>query len=147
MFNKSKKKKVFIILAFVIVVFSVLAYGVAKMFIRPMDYMSTKKVCKRWGEEPFNEAKFKSVTGDEGEPIRAKMTCSLLKNQNKYIGVDSLEIRKRLGDHSGYFFSESFPAYIINQATEKDSNVWQILFFVDGDHKVSEIVVHKNCCY
>ena len=75
------------------------------------------------------------------------MTCSLLKNQKKYIGLDSLEIRKRLGDYSGYFFSESFPAYIINDPTEKDRNVWQILFFVDGEHKVSKIVVHKNCCY
>ena len=75
------------------------------------------------------------------------MTCSLLKNQKKYIGLDSLEIRKRLGGYSGYFFSEAFPVYIINDPTEKDESVWQILFFVDGEHKVSEIVVHKNCCY
>ena len=130
-----------------IIVFCGVVYGVAKMYIRPMAYMSLKKVCKRWGEEPFNEAKFKSATGNEGEPIRAKMTCSLLKNQKKYIGINSLEIKKRLGDYSGYFFSESFPTYIINKATKKDRNVWQILFFIDGEHKVSKIVVHKNCCY
>ena len=122
-----------------------LAYGTAKMYLRPMEYMSLKKVCRRWGNQPFNEAKFKHAGDDRS--ARAKMTCSLLKNQKQYIGLDSLQIRERLGDYSGYFFSESFPAYIINRATEKDRNVWQILFIVDRDHKVSKIVVHKNCCY
>ena len=138
-------KKAFLILGVSVVFFLTLAYGAAKIYLRPMEYMSLKKVCRRWGDRPFDEAKFKAAAEDR--TIRAKMTCSLLKNQKQYIGLDSLEIRKRLGDYSGYFFSESFPVYIINKATEKDRNVWQILFFVDGDHKVSEIVVHKNCCY
>ena len=140
-----KMKKIFLIVGIFIVFCLIFAYGAAKIYLRPMEYMSLKKVCKRWGEQPFDESKFKSA--GENRAMRAKMTCSLLKNQQKYIGLDSLEIRKRLGDYSGYFFSESFPAYIINQTTKKDKNIWQILFFVDEDHKVSEIVVHKNCCY
>ena len=60
-------KKIFIILGIVISLFFILAYG-AKQYIRPMKYMSTKKVCKRWGEEPFDEVKFKSA-GDNGETI------------------------------------------------------------------------------
>ena len=143
-------KKIFLSLGVFIIFGLVFAYGAAKIYLRPMKYMSLKKVCHRWGDEPFDEAKFKAAGEDRA--VRAKMSCSLLKNQKRYIGLDSLEIRKRLGDYSGYFFSESFPAYIINKAGEqdrgeKDRNVWQILFFVDGDHKVSEIVVHKNCCY
>ena len=138
-------KKIFLSIGIFIVFCLALAYGAAKMYLRPVEYMSLKKVCRRWGEQPFNEAKFKAA--GENRAVRAKMTCSLLKNQKEYIGLDSLEIRKRLGDYTGYFFSESFPAYIINRSAEKDRNVWQILFFVDGDHKVSEIVVHKNCCY
>ena len=138
------KKAILILGAFIVFSF-VLAYGAAKLYLRPVAYMSLKKVCKRWGDQPLDEAKFKSAGEDRS--VRAKMTCSLLKNQQRYIGLDSLEIRKRLGDYTGYFFSESFPAYVINRAEEKDRNVWQILFFVDGEHKVSEIVVHKNCCY
>ncbi len=138
-------KKIFLISGVFIVFCIALIYAVAKIYLRPMEYMSLKKVCRRWGDRPFDEAKFKTAV--ENRTIRAKMTCSLLKNQKMYIGLDSLEIRERLGDYSGYFFSESFPAYIINEATEEDRNVWQILFFVDEDHKVSKIVVHKNCCY
>ena len=138
-------KKLFLIVGVLIVFCLVFAYGAAKIYLRPMEYMNLKKVCKRWGDQAFDESKFKAA--GENRAVRAKMACSLLKNQKKYIGLDSIEIRKRLGDYSGYFFSESFPAYIINQATEKDKNIWQILFFVERDHKISEIVVHKNCCY
>ncbi len=138
-------KKIFLSAGIFIAFCAAIAYGAAKMHLRPMEYMSLKKTCRRWGEQPFNEEQFKAAGGDRA--VRAKMTCSLLKNQKKYIGLDSLEIRKRLGDYTGYFFSESFPAYMINSAAEKDKNAWQILFFVDGEHKVSEIVVHKNCCY
>ena len=122
-----------------------IAYGVTKMYLQPMEFMSLKQVCHRWGERPLDAEKFKA--SDKDRDIRAEMACSLLKNQNKYIGRDSLEIKKIFGDYSGYFFSEAFPTYLINKVEKGDRNVWQILFFVDGEHKVSEIVVHKNCCY
>ncbi len=50
----------------------------AKNYLRPVEFMSLKKVCRLWGERPFNEAKFKAAGEDKN--IRAKMTCSLLKN-------------------------------------------------------------------
>ena len=117
----------------------------AKNYLRPVEFMSLKKVCRLWGERPFNEAKFKAAGEDKN--IRAKMTCSLLKNQARYIGLDSLEIRKRLGGYSGHFFSESFPTYLINDVEKRGEDVWQILFLIDDEQKISKITVHKNCCY
>lgn len=138
-------KKIILALNIVVALFLSISYGAAKTYLQPVEYMSLKKVCHRWGDRPLDTEKFK--TSGKNRSVRAKMTCSLLKNQKKYIGLSSKKIKKIFGDYSGYFFSESFPTYIINKATKKDRNVWQILFFVDGKHKVSEIVVHKNCCY
>ena len=117
-----------------------------KDYIRPVEFMSLKKVCRRWGEQPLDEAKFKA--SGEDRSLRAKMTCSLLKNQKKYIGADSYKIREILGPPSGYFFSEAYTTYLINRAGEMGKeDVWQILFLIDRDQKISKIVVHKNCCY
>ena len=138
-------KKIVLGLSIIASFFLSISYGSIKTHLQPMEYMSLKKVCQRWGEQPLDTAKFKA--SGKNRSIRAKMTCSLLKNRKKYIGLDSREIKKIFGNYSGYFFSESFPTYLINSAKKGDRNVWQILFFVDGKRKVSKIVVHKNCCY
>ena len=138
-------KKIFLSLAVFISLGLVIAYGAKKIYLQPIKFMSLKKVCKRWGELPLVVEEFR--TSGENRAVRAKMACSLLKNQEKYIGMESQKVREIFGPQSGYFFSESFPTYLINKATKKDRNVWQILFFVDGERKVSKIVVHKNCCY
>ena len=138
-------KKVDLILCVFIALCLSIAYGVKKLYLQPMELMSLKEVCRRWGKQPLDVAKFKAAKNNRS--VRAKMACSLLKNQKKYIGWDSLKIRETFGDGSGYFFSESFPTYLINKPKEGNREVWQILFFVDGNHTVSEIVVHKNCCY
>ena len=121
------------------------SYGVKNARIQPMEFMSLEKVCQGWGEQALDAEKFKA--SGENRSVRAKMACSLLKNQKNYIGLDSQEIKKIFGDYSGYFFSESFPTYLINSAKKEDKNVWQILFFIGEQSKVSKIVVHKNCCY
>lgn len=121
------------------------AVNLAKSYIRPVEFMSLKKVCRRWGRQPLDEAKFKA--SGEDRSLRAKMACSLLKSQRKYIGMDSYKIREALGPPSGYFFSEAFPTYLINKAAKKGDDVWQLLFLIDNEQKVSKIVVHKNCCY
>ena len=115
----------------------------AKQYLRPMKFMSLKEVCHRYGESSLDEAQFKA--SGEDISIRAKMTCSLLKNQKKYVGLDSLEIRERLGEYSGHFFSESFPTYLINHAEKGGDDIRQILFLLDSKEKISKIVVHKNC--
>ena len=109
------------------------------------ETMSIKQVCKKWGTIPFNAVQFKKAEGNES--IRAKMACSLLKNQNKYIGKYRWEIRKLLGDYSGYYFSERIPTYFIEIGKNKKEETWQIVFLIDSQEKISQIIIHKNCCY
>ena len=108
------------------------------------DLMSQKEVCKRWGEEPFSAEKFKA---NKEASTRAKMACSLLKNQKMYIGIDSGEIRNILGDYSGYYFNEAFPTYFIQRAKKMGDDSWQLVFLIDRQERVAKIVVHKNCCH
>ena len=103
--------------------------------------MSIKKVCKKWGKAPLNVSKFKSAEGNKDEEsIRAKMTCSLIKNQKKYIGEDTLKIRKLFGNYTGHYFSGMYPTYIIETAKTKDQNNLANCFF----YKPSKKNI-KNC--
>ena len=107
------------------------------------ELMSRKEVCKRWGEAPFSAEKFKA---NEEASARAKMACSLLKNQKMYIGIDSGEIRKILGNYSGHYFNEAFPTYFIKRAEKMGDDSWQLVFLIDRQERIAKIVVHKNCC-
>ncbi len=109
------------------------------------ELMSLKTVCQRWGEEPLDIAKFK--LSEDNKLVRAKMACSLLKNQKKYIGIDRGEIRKIFGDYTGHYFSDMFPTYIIEIAKKRGQDSWQIVFLINRKEQISKIVVHKNCCY
>ena len=74
------------------------------------------------------------------------MTCSLLKEQKKFIGKDPIEIREIFGNFDGFYFSEFYPTYMIESDNIKETPAWQIVFLIDRKQKISEIVVHKNCC-
>lgn len=113
-----------------------------RMFWRG-ETLADSKVCERWGDTPFDAKKFKD---SESEQIRAKMACSLLKNQKTFIGKDRSDIRKELGDFDGFYFSDMFPAYMIHSATTRTEDSWQIVFLIDRKEAVSKVVVHKNCC-
>ena len=133
-------------LLLVIIIVFCCSYVQAKLFWQG-ELMSIKKVCKKWGKAPLNVSKFKAAEGNEDEEaIRAKMTCSLLKNQKQYIGKATLKIRKSFGNYTGHYFSEMYPAYIIETAKTKEQNTWQIVFFINRHRKVSKVAVHKNCC-
>lgn len=116
-----------------------------KRFLWKGEIMDTKKVCDKWGDFPMDLEKFKLATNDRS--IRAKMACSFLKKQDRFIGKNRTEMWEILGKHDGFYFSEMYPAYIINNS-EKNKNVdiWQILFLMDINRNISEVVVHKNCC-
>ena len=107
--------------------------------------MNIKKVCRRWGTETLNTKKFKSA--NENESLRAKMACSLIKNKKQYLGKSQAEIRKIFGDYSGHYFSDTIPAYLIETAEKKGDDSWQIVFLLNNNWKVSNIAVHKNCCF
>lgn len=103
--------------------------------------MSLNNVKKRWGNEKFNENNFKLGS----QQLKAKMAYSLIK-ENKMLGLTTLEIKKKLGDFDGHYFSESYPTYIIEEAKKKNEETWQLVFLIDNNKKVKSIIVHKNCC-
>ena len=110
------------------------------------DTLSKKEVCQKWGEEDsFDLKKFKE--SEDNEFIRAKMTCSLLKNQTDYYGIDIQKIKELFGAYSGYYFTDSIPTYVIQTAQTRDQEMWQIVFLPDKEYKVRKIIVHKKCCY
>lgn len=111
------------------------------------DYLSTGEACRRWGERPLDVATFRSA--EEDKPTRAAMACSLLRTQDDYVGMHRREILMLFGSPDGYYYTEMQPTYLIEVAktgTQRTQDTWQIVFLIDRDRKVYEVVVHKNCC-
>ena len=110
------------------------------------EFMSTEKVCQRWGRHPLDTERFKTAGKSDdraaAEAARAEMACSLLENRDEYLGRSRTRIMDIFGYPDGWFISEHDPAYLINDA---DRDVWQIVFLIESG-RVSEIVVDKNCC-
>ena len=106
--------------------------------------MDEEDVCTHWGHAPLDERLFKS--SNEILKNRSQMACALLKNQNKYIGLDSTKIREIFGNYNGHYFSDIIPTYFIERRSEGADESWQIVFLLDKQDKVAQIVVHKNCC-
>jgi hypothetical protein len=115
--------------------------GVAKHFWRG-ETMSAADIEKKWGKSSFDASRFKG--GDY--KVRASMAASLLSNPRKYIGVDRSIVREQLGDFDGFYFSDMFPTYIIELGKNHEEDTWQIVFVLGREEKVSDIIVHKNCC-
>ena len=63
------------------------------------------------------------------------MACSLLKSQDDYVGMHQLEIRPLFGNHTGYYYTESVPTYLIEIAKTRAQDSWQIVFLRDRDPK------------
>ncbi len=106
--------------------------------------MNIKQVCQYWGHSKLDIKKFKLAEDDE--PLRATMACDIIKNKKQFIGKDTLEIRKLLGDFTGHYFVDISPAYIIGGINNTDTNTWQLVFLINHDEKILDIIVHKNCC-
>lgn len=107
------------------------------------DFMCLGEVCKRWGDRPLNVEEFRT-NGEENRYLRARMACSLLKNQKQYVGMEVSETREKFGLPDGYYVSEAHPAYLISGAEEGKADVWQILF-LSTNGRIDEIVVHRCC--
>ena len=107
-----------------------------------MDFMCLEEVCKIWGDHPLNVEEFR--TNEENRYLRARMACSLLKNQKQYVGMEVSEIEEKFGFPAGYYLCESNPAYLIGEVEER-GGVWQIVF-LSTYGRIDEIVVHRNCC-
>ena len=134
-------KKLFL---FSILIFGVLCVGIWQVYaMHPWlgKTMSVSQVKKKWGEHPFDMEQFKN--GDV--EARAKMAYALI-NSKKLLGLNASEVRAKLGDFDGHYFSESYPTYLIQIAKSQKEESWQLVFLIDDKKRVKEIIVHKNCC-
>ena len=118
--------------------------GVKRLWVGELMPIST--VCKRWGQQALDVETFKQASKKFDHKARAKMACSLLKNKKKYIGKHRSQIRQLFGEHDGFYFTDRYPAYMIEQADVKNKKSWQILFFIGSGGKITDVAVHKNCC-
>ena len=73
------------------------------------------------------------------------MAYSIIKD-SKLLGKSVKFIRENLGDPDGFYFIDSYPAYIIQQGKNHEEETWQIVFKLNEKYNVREIIVHKNCC-
>ena len=76
--------------------------------LKTYEYMKLSEAKKKWGDRIFDVKKFKSGS----VRLKAQMTYSLIKNK-KYVGASLKKVFSELGPSTGYFFSESIPAYVI----------------------------------
>jgi hypothetical protein len=123
-----------------------LTVSVVALWLFAQPFVEGKKlnlteIKRRWGEENYNAEKFKN--GDM--QLRAKMAYSIL-NDKTLIGKSYTEIRKLFGAPDGFYFIDTYPAYIIQEGKNKNEETWQIVFKIGDGYKARDISVHKNCC-
>lgn len=131
----------------IIVLFSLLVIGFSLFVIagQPIwrgETISAKQTEEKWGKQPLNVGAFRSGSMKD----RAQMASALLAQKEKYKGKFVTEIREVFGSPDGFYFSDVFPAYMIQRAKNHKEDSWQIVFLLDNERKVKDIVVHKNCC-
>ena len=102
--------------------------------------MSASAAETKWGKAEFNSQKFKTATSGE----RAKMASTMVRQKNLWIGKSIKDIRKELGTHDGYYFTDSIPAYLIQETETRDGEAWQVVFIPDNRYKIKDLIIHRN---
>ena len=131
-----------IILGFSILVVCVVALAGTKTYLDHWTYLNDKEAQKRWGNKPFAIESFRKGSISE----RAAEAADLLRKQ-ALVGKTADEVVEALGATSGYFWSDRFPTYFIEEGWAKKKDSWQIVFLLNTDERVTEVRIHKNCCY
>jgi hypothetical protein len=132
------KKIIFSISLAVLLSFTLALYAHPFNRGKTLSYKETKQ---KWGEIPVDYAKFKK--GDL--KTRSQMAASLLKDTS-LLGKSVSYIRENLGGPDGFYFIDTYPAYIIQDGQSQTEETWQIVFRINGQSSVRDIVIHKNCC-
>jgi hypothetical protein len=103
--------------------------------------LSANEVKKKWGAKSYDVKKFR--TGDLA--TKSKMAFSLMKDKN-LIGKSYAEIIETFGQPEGFYFIDTYPAYIIQRGKDRSEDTWQLVFKIGDGYKVREIIMHRNCC-
>ena len=123
---------------FTIGVVSASVFGRHPWFGRTLNETEVKS---RFGSAEFSAKEFKR--GDES--VRARMAYALMKDKT-LIGKSTEQIWELLGESDGHYFSEAYPAYLIHRARDEKDDSWQIVFLIDNDRRIKQVIVHRNCC-
>jgi hypothetical protein len=106
------------------------------------ETLSFEAAKKKFGTLDYSSESFKRA----GLEQRSKMAASIVQQKSNFIGLDRTTIRKRLGDYSGFYVSGMYPTYLIQETSETINEAWQLVFLIDINGKVSDVIIHKNCC-
>jgi hypothetical protein len=118
---------------------------VAAQLITRNEFMSAEQAKKKWGATPFDAKKFKSAEKDVR--VRASMAADIVERQSLK-GVNRSEIRSIVGRPTGYYFSDTIYAYIIEPYSEATKESWQLVLIPDDKlETIKEIKIEKKCCY
>ena len=128
------------------IIFILLGFSFLSCFIYAQSFwggktMSAQEVKVKWGNIPFDSQKFISGSYEE----KAKMSYSIMQDK-QFIGKSVSEIRKIFGPQEGFYFVDTFPAYIIQRGKNHSEETWQIVFRLNRKSKVRDVIMHKNCC-
>ena len=107
------------------------------------DTLSIDQAKSQWGYHKFDMRRFRLGN----HQLRASIATSLLEQKNNFKGMKVLEVREKFGSPNGFYFTDTIPAYIIQSSNKKGGDVWQIVFSLDGEGNVTDIFIHKSCCY
>ncbi len=103
--------------------------------------LTSSEVKKKWGNTAFNAEIFRTETYS----TKSSMAYRILTDKS-LIGLDVADIRKKFGPPDGFYFIDTYPAYIIQEGNNKSEETWQIVFLLNEKYKVREIIIHRNCC-
>ncbi|MBC7741034.1 MAG: hypothetical protein H7061_02475 [Bdellovibrionaceae bacterium] len=132
-------KKIVTALAIVFaIIFSVALYGQSFWGGKTM---SAKQIKTKWGAEKLDADKFRTGNYE----IKSKMAYAILTDKT-LVGKSYDEIRKLFGENDGFYFVDTFPTYIIQRGKDHSEDTWQIVFRMDRNFKVRDVIMHKNCC-
>lgn len=103
--------------------------------------MSAKEVKAKWGDEKYDLKKFKEGSYE----IKSKMAYSIMTDRT-LIQKPYEEIKNIFGPNEGFYFVDTYPTYIIQRGKSHSEETWQLVFRMDNQYKVRDIIMHKNCC-
>ncbi len=110
-------------------------------FLGSETFMTLPTAKQRWKEKPFNAGQFRSGN----TKARASMAVSLIAGKT-LLGKTPEQVRATIGEFSGFFWSDSIPAYLIEEGWAEKKDTWQLVFLLDDRGRVNDVKIHKNCC-
>jgi hypothetical protein len=108
-------------------------------FLDGHETLDIEKALKKYGVSTFKPELFKNGSLE----TRAKMAVSIIQNKT-YLGKKPEAITEELGSSTVFFWSDSIPAYVIEESTQKGQHPWQLVFLLNQKGTVGEVRILRN---